>query len=132
MPRMSADVQIRRASARDFDALGEAWAAHLADQCVWIAEDTGQPLGFLSLRPDGYIDLAYIRPEAQGRGLFARLYAALEAEALRLALPRLWTDASLHAKGPFERAGFTIIAPETVIRGGEAFQRFRMEKILNG
>lgn len=158
---MGAHVQIRRASPRDFGALGEVfhaavrdgaaqyseaqraawspaprtgedWAAHLEGQAVWLAEDAGAALGFLTLRPDGYIDLAYIRAEAQGRGLFRRLYSQAEAEARRLALPRLWTDASLHAKGPFEGVGFTVIQPETVERGGETFLRFRMEKTLNG
>lgn len=161
MPRMDLDVQIRRANPRDFDALGEvfhaavrdgataysgaqraawspaprageAWANQLAAQAVWMAEAGSKALGFLTLRPDGYVDLAYIRPEAQGRGVFRRLFSALETEASRLGLPRLWTDASLHAKAPFESAGFTVIAPETVIRNGEAFKRFQMEKTLNG
>lgn len=159
---MSAHVQIRRAIPRDFGALGEVfhaavregaaqyseaqraawspaprggedWAAHLAGQSVWLAEDgSGAPLGFLTLRADGYVDLAYIRAEAQGQGLFRRLYSKLEAEARRCALPRLWTDASLHAKGPFESVGFAAAAPETVMRNGEAFKRFPMEKMLNG
>lgn len=158
---MDPHVQIRRASPRDFGALGEvfhaavrdgagqyseaqraawspapraggAWGAQLEGQAVWLAETAGAALGFLTLRPDGYIDLAYIRAEAQGRGLFRRLYDEAETEARRLALSRLWTDASLHAKGPFESVGFAIIQPETVTRGGETFQRFRMEKRLNG
>lgn len=158
---MGGDVQIRGASPRDFDALGEVfhaavregarlyspaqraawspaprsgtgWAAHLSGQHVWLAEREGQALGFLTLRADGYIDLAYIRPEAQGRGLFRKLYGEAEAQARRLGLSRLWTDASLHAKPPFESVGFTVSAPETVWRNGEAFKRFQMEKTLNG
>lgn len=158
---MDRDVQIRRANPRDFDALGEvfhvavregataysaaqrtawspaprsgeAWESQLAAQAVWMAEAGGSALGFLTLRPDGYVDLAYIRPEAQGRGLFRRLFHDLEAEARRLALPRLWTDASVHAKPAFESVGFTVIAPETVMWNGEAFKRFQMEKTLNG
>lgn len=162
MPRMGRDVQIRRASPRDFDALGavfhlavregasaytpaqreawspapkagDAWAGKLGTQAVWMAQaEDGAALGFLTLRPDGYIDLAYIHPGAQGQGLFRRLYDPLEAEALARALPRLWTDASLHAKGPFEAMGFTVTLPETVMRNGAAFKRFQMEKLLNG
>lgn len=160
MPRMTAHVQIRQARPEDFAALGrifhqavrggatlyseaqraawspavrpaEAWAAQLAGQMVWVGEADGLLLGFLTLAPDGHVDLAYIRPEAQGFGLFRRLYDALEAEARTRALPRLWTEASLHAKGPFEAMGFTVTAPEDVTRGGEVFRRFRMEKCLN-
>lgn len=45
---------------------------------------------------------------------------------------RLWTNASLHAKGPFEGAGFTAAYAETVERAGEQLKRFRMEKTLHG
>lgn len=158
---MDRDVQIRQANPRGFDALGEvfhaavrdgatayssaqreawspaprageAWASQLAAQFVWMAEGGGKALGFLTLTAEGNVDFAYIRPEAQGRGLFRKLYDEAEAQARRLALPRLWTDASVHAKPPFESVGFTVIAPETVMRNGEAFQRFQMEKTLNG
>ncbi len=161
MPRMTRDVQIRRANPGDFDALGEvlhaavqegagqytpaqraawspaprageAWAAHLGAQAVWLAETDGRPVGFLTLTPDGYVDLAFILAEAQGRGLFRRIYAALEAEAVQRGLTRLWTHASLHAKSPFETMGFTVIAPETVAVGAETFHRFHMEKRFDG
>lgn len=160
MPRMTAHVQIRQAKTDDFEALGrvfhravregatgyseaqraawspaprtgEDWAAQLSGQTVWVGGADDLLLGFLTLAPDGHIDLAYIRPEAQGFGLFRRLYDALEAEARARALPRLWTEASLHAKGPFEAMGFAVLAPEDVTRGGEVFRRFRMEKSLN-
>ncbi|WP_291200569.1 GNAT family N-acetyltransferase [Hyphomonas sp.] len=157
---MAAHVQIRRANPRDFDALGavfhaavrggataytqaqraawspapragEAWAAHLGAQAVWLAEDAGEALGFMTLTPEGYVDLAYIIAPAQGRGLFRQLYTALEDEARGARFARLWTDASLHAKAPFEAVGFVVTRPETVTRGGETFKRFRMEKILD-
>jgi putative acetyltransferase len=153
------DVQIRLADPGDFDALGEVfhdavrtgaeayserqraawspaprqgpdWHAHLGSQTVWLAEAGGPPLGFITLAPDGHVDLAYIRSDAQRRGLFRRLYAALEHEARRRSLTRLHTEASLHAKGPFLAAGFAVTEAETVERGGEHFTRFRMEKTL--
>jgi putative acetyltransferase len=161
MPRMTQHVQIRRASPADFDVLGgvfhaairegagqyteaqraawspapragEAWAAHLGAQSVWLGETGGRPLGFLTLTDEGYVDLAYILAEAQGQGLFRRLYDALEGEARRRGIVRLWTDASLHAKGPFEAVGFTAAYAETVERAGEQLKRFRMEKTLHG
>ena len=158
---MTRHVQIRRANPADFSALGgvfhaavrqgagqyteaqravwspaprsgEAWAAHLGAQTVWLAEAGGEPLGFITLTPDGYIDLAYILAEAQGQGLFRRLYHAAETDARGLGIVRLWTDASLHAKGPFEAMGFAVTHAETVERGGERLARFRMEKTLDG
>jgi putative acetyltransferase len=160
MHRMATHVQIRRATPRDFDALGEvfhaavhegagqyspgqraawspaprrgeSWHAHLGAQLVWLAEADGRPLGFMSLTPEGYLDLAYILAEAQGQGLFRRLYADLEDEARASGLVHLWTDASLHAKAPFEAVGFAVCYAETVSRSGETLKRFRMEKTLN-
>ena len=158
---MTRDVQIWRASPADFDALGEvfhaairegaglyteaqraawspaprageAWAAHLGAQAVWLAETDGRRLGFLTLTKDGYVDLAYILAEAQRQGLFRRLYDALESEARRRGIVRLWTDASLHAKGPFEAVGFAAAYAVTVERAGEQLRRFQMKKILHG
>ncbi|MBA3068641.1 MAG: GNAT family N-acetyltransferase [Hyphomonas sp.] len=160
MPRMRDDVQIRRANPADFDTLGavfhdavrqaatayseaqraawspaprrgEAWATRLGAQQVWLAEANGQALGFMTLAPDGHVDFAYIVRASQGQGLFRRLYAALETGAHHLGIRRLWTEASLHAKAPFEVMGFTVVFPESVERGGETFKRFRMEKELN-
>lgn len=158
---MTRHVQIRQATPADFDALGDvfhaavrdgagqyteaqraawspapragkAWAAHLAAQTVWLAETGDGPLGFITLTPAGYVDLAYILAEAQGQGLFRRLYGVLERQAKALGIARLWTDASLHAKGPFEAVGFAATSAETVERGGEQLARFRMEKTLHG
>lgn len=158
---MAAHVQIRRAAPRDFGALGEvfpasvregagqyteaqraawspdprsgeAWSAHLGAQSVWLAETESRPLGFLTLAAEGYIDLAYILPEVQGRGLFRRLCGALENEAFRLGIHHLRTDASLHAKGPFEASSFTATRAGMAVRSGERLKRFRMEKTLVG
>jgi putative acetyltransferase len=158
---MRDDVQIRRARPADFDALGgvfhaavregapayteaqraawspaprggAGWTDRLGSQLVWMAETDGRALGFLTLTPEGEVDLAYILAEAQGRGLFRQLYSALEAEAVHRGLTRLWTHASLHAKSPFESMGFTVTAPESVTLGAETFKRFHMEKRLDG
>ena len=155
---MTRHVQIRQATPADFIALGEvfhaavrrgagqytgaqraAWspapgsgearAAHLAAQTVWLGEAGG---GFITLMPAGYIDLAHNLAQAQGQGLFRQLFAEPEGEARALDMLRLWTDASLHAKGPFEAVGFTLSCACIAERGGEQQARFRMEKTLNG
>jgi len=158
---MALDVQIRLANTGDFGALGKvfracvregagpyteaqrtAWSpapragkarsAHPGAQSVWLAETESRPLGFLALAAEGYIDLAYILAEAQGQGLFRRPCGALENEAFRLGIHHLWTDASLHAKGPFEASSFTATRAGMAVRSGERLKRFRMEKTLVG
>lgn len=34
-------------------------------------------------------------------------------------------------EGPLSENGFAVTAPETVMRNGEAFRRFQMEKLLD-
>jgi putative acetyltransferase len=51
---------------------GEEWAARLEGQVIAIARDETRFVGFMTLAPQGYIDFAFIRPEAQGTGLFRR------------------------------------------------------------
>jgi putative acetyltransferase len=89
---MSGDVAIRPAGEGDFDALTEVWeraarSTHpfmsdedftdlvprirdllLPSMDVWLAEAGDRPLGFVGARDD-HVELLYIAPEAQGRGL---------------------------------------------------------------
>jgi putative acetyltransferase len=159
MHRMATHVQIRRATPRDFDALGvvfhdavshaflyseaqrtawspgprsgEQWAKKLGSQMVWQAESEGKSLGFMTLTQEGGIDLAFIRGEAQGRGIFTALFIEVFGMARQLAMPKLWTDASLHAMAPFTKVGFHIAYNETVELNGEKLSRSRMEMVLN-
>jgi putative acetyltransferase len=95
---MSGDVAIRPAGEADFDALTEVWeraarSTHqfmsdedfadlvprirdllLPSMDVWLAEADDRPLGFVGAR-DGHVELLYIAPEAQGRGLGPTLLA---------------------------------------------------------
>ena len=56
---------------------GPDWAARLCKQHIIVAERDGQIQGFMSIEPGGYVDFAYIRPVAQGSGLFRRLFDAV-------------------------------------------------------
>ena len=118
----------------------EAWMPHVPEPCkfadrlraqrVAVAQEQGDAVGFMTLTPDGYIDLAYVLPTHRGRGLFVKLYDKLEAEALLLGIQRLYTHASLMAQPAFHKVGFLIIQHETVERAGECLARAEMEKHL--
>lgn len=109
---------------------GDAWIARLNAQTIFVAESAGQIDGFMSLAQNGYIDFAYIRPRAQGTGMFRALFQAIEQLALQISEPRLWVHASLMAQPAFSAVGFQIKETETVELGGQYFQRFVMEKSL--
>ena len=97
---MDGRVSIRTASEADFDALTELWEqsarsshAFMADDefvelkphirdlllpsmDVWVAESGDETLGFVGARDD-HVELLYVAPGAQGRGIGPRLLAHL-------------------------------------------------------
>lgn len=108
---------------------GRDWHARLDRQVIALARDSTGIAGFVSLDAGGYIDFAYIRPEAQGTGLFRRLFDRIQTCSLERGDPRLWTHASLMAQPAFAAMGFEVVEHQTVEIGGESFNRAEMEKL---
>lgn len=156
---MTTGVQIRKATSRDYDALAEVmfdavrngpskyterqrqawvprlrggacWSARLVAQRIFVALRAADYLGFMSLADDGYIDFAYVRPSAQGTGVFGLLLQAVEELAFKKCEPMLWVHASLMAQPAFAAKGFTVRFRETVEIGDQRLARFEMEKRL--
>ena len=107
---------------------GEEWEARLAGQSIATALDNGRMAGLVSLAPGGYIDFAFIRPEAQGTGLFRRLFSEIEVLSHSQGEPRLWTHASLMAEPAFAAVGFAVVERQIVQIGNEHLKRAVMEK----
>jgi putative acetyltransferase len=109
---------------------GPEWDARLQGQDILVAEQDGKAVGFISLAEGGYVDFAYIRPEAQNSGLFRQLLVQIEKRAMEKGERRLWTHASLMAEPAFAKLGFTVRKRERVHLGGQDFDRCEMEKPL--
>jgi putative acetyltransferase len=109
---------------------GEEWAARLEGQVVAIARDETRAVGFMTLAPEGYIDFAFIRPDAQGTGLFRRLFGMIEDKARSQNERCLWTRASLMAEPAFAAVGFVVVERQVIQIGDQSFERARMEKLL--
>lgn len=151
--------RIRMATAEDYDALGDvmfdaihngpskyteaqsrawapaprqgpAWAARLAKQRIYVAEHQNKLLGFMSIERGGYVDFAYIRPSAQGSGLFRQLFQSVEDWAIAGGETNLSTHASLMAQPAFAAMGFVVDHHETVEVDGQSLARARMTKTL--
>lgn len=108
---------------------GSGWQARLDRQVIALARNSTGVAGFMSLDASGYIDFAYIRPEAQGTGLFRRLFERIETYSLDRGDERLWAHASLMAQPAFAAMGFNAVEHQTVQIGGVAFDRAEMEKV---
>ncbi|APX12806.1 GNAT family N-acetyltransferase [Tateyamaria omphalii] len=108
---------------------GQAWARKLAAQDVVVAEAQGAPVGFVT-REGAYVDLAFVLPEWQGRGVFSALYDRIEAGGRAAGLHRLRVHASLIAQPAFAAKGFALVRHERMERLGEYLDRAEMEKTL--
>jgi putative acetyltransferase len=87
--------------------------------------------GFSDLEPDGHVDMLYVHPDFQRRGIARALLQHIEKSARALDLRRLYTEASITARPAFEAVGFRVIVPQTVTVRGESMTNYRMEKRLD-
>jgi putative acetyltransferase len=123
---------IRRVNSRDYSPVQvAAWASDDIDTVRWfgrfsgrfvpVAEEDGRPVGFAELEPDGHIDRVYVSADHQRRGIGRQMLTSLVAEARRVGLARLFTEASITARPFFEAQGFTTLAPQVVTCRGADF-----------
>ena len=132
---MSPPVLIRRATPADADAVAKIsttarhtamptikwahtpeedrwWVAHLLlpNEEVWVAEQSGEILGFLALHSDeagAWVSQLYLKPGHWRQGLGTALLA--HAKSRHPACLRLWCfQANARARAFYERHGFTI------------------------
>jgi putative acetyltransferase len=109
---------------------GVEWESRLAAKDIAVGRDGGRIIGFMSIEGGGYIDFAFIRPDAQGSGLFRRLFELVEARARAANEARLWVHASLMAQPAFAAVGFSVVEHQNVQIGDQIFQRAMMERPL--
>jgi len=118
----------------------EAWAGKAPAPKAWekrfdgvsgvVAESSGGMIGFMTIDASGLIDLAFVHPDHTKTGVGRSMYHAVEIRARVLGAPRLRTFASEQAKPFFIRMGWTVGAPNTVIKGKVTLQNYKMFKSL--
>jgi putative acetyltransferase len=132
---------IRRVNCRDYSPTQvAAWASDYIDsgarfgrftgRFVPVAEEAGRPVGFAELEPNGHIDRVYVSADHQRRGIGQQLLAAVVAEAQRVRITRLFTEASITARPFFEAQGFAMLAPQMVRCRGVEFVNYQMVRQL--
>lgn len=132
---------VRQIASRDYTVSQiRAWAPDVIDQeqfgrrretrSTWVAESEGRIAGFSDLQPDGHVDMLYVHPDFQRRGVARALLRHIEETARTAGLRRLYTEASITARPVFEAMGFRAIAQQTVTIRGETMVNYRMEKRL--
>jgi putative acetyltransferase len=117
------------------------WAPKIPDGAKWLADllafetlvavdDDDVVIAWISMRPDGYIDMLFCAPEAAGRGIASGLYRTIERTARERTLPLLTAHASLLAQPFFLKHGWTLDAHELHRRNGVELPRAQMSKRL--
>lgn len=104
---------------------GRNWHLRLSRMDVRIVRGLRGPMGFVAMTPAGYVDFAYVAPQAQGRGYFRALIEDLIRDYPDLPMT---THASLHARPAFAALGFRVVYPETVLRQGQRLRRTFMAR----
>ena len=132
---------IRRVNSRDYapaqiaawasdDIDTESWFGRFTGRFVPVAEEAGRPVGFAELEPDGHIDRVYVSADHQRQGIGRQLLVAVEAEARRVGIGRIFTEASITARPFFEAQGFVVLAPQVVTCRGVEYVNYRMQRIF--
>ena len=106
------------------------WRRRLAALTTFVAMSWEELVGFSDLRDDGYVDHLFVHHRYQRQGIATALHAAVEGEATRRSLPRLFTEASITARPFFLRMGYHQLKQQTVTRHGVDLTNFVMEKLL--
>jgi putative acetyltransferase len=129
---------VREVAARDYrPAQIEAWVGGRLDfdermgkQVSFIAEKWERPIGFIRYDPPDRIDMAYVHPEHQRKGVASALLAELEREAQERGARVLQVEASITGRPFFEARGFIVLTPQIVTAQGQDFLNYRMMKRL--
>ena len=108
----------------------KAFAARRAAKPTFVAEYDGQVAGFTDLDGDGHIDMFYVSPDCQRRGVASAMLRFLAERGHSERRKRLFGEVSITARPVFERHGFKVLAYQTVQTNGQALGNYRMEKLL--
>lgn len=102
------------------------WAEKLRQETFLAAEGGGALLGFGALE-GAYLDLLYVLPDCQGRGVGSALCGFLEHLCPE---SRITVHASRTARPFFEAQGYRLVCSQQVERRGIMLENFVLEKDL--
>ena len=130
---------VRETASDDYnEAQIDAWAQADRDEWelarvsrpTWVAFVGDELAGFADLEKNGLVDMMFVHPEHQRKGVGTALLARIEAEADEAGMTALHTYASVNGRPFFEYCGFTMLLARAVVVRGQRFVQFVMEKVL--
>ncbi|WP_342562366.1 GNAT family N-acetyltransferase [Paenibacillus sp. FSL R7-0345] len=106
------------------------WKVALSQNLSYVAEINTEIAGFADMTQAGHLDRLFVHKDYQRQGVASALVSTLEAEARRLGLVEIDTEASITAKPFFEQSGYRVVRRQTVERRGVQLENFVMVKRL--
>ncbi|MCG6883951.1 MAG: GNAT family N-acetyltransferase [Silicimonas sp.] len=106
------------------------WRARLEAADTVVATEAEDPVGFMTMDDNGYLDLAFVLPDVMGKGVSDAIYAVLEGRARSRGIRCLSTQASLLAEPFFARHGWQVVRRQEVEMDGVVLANAWMEKRL--
>ena len=106
----------------------QAWANRLRTGGVFVADIDGCIAGFARAEDSGLVDLLYVNPDHERRGLGRELLHVACSWAAARGARMLKSDVSIAARPLFEAIGFRVETEQVVERRGVAFRTFRMAR----
>ena len=104
------------------------WHAAMLQRTSCVATVDGEPVAFSDVSPTGYIDMLFVSPCHQRRGVARRLLRYVEAQARGAQAAQLTADVSITARPFFERSGFLVEEERHPVKYGVQLTNFRMTK----
>ncbi|MGA9657579.1 MAG: GNAT family N-acetyltransferase [Asticcacaulis sp.] len=108
----------------------DAWLIRRASKPTFVAQIDDEIAGFSDLTDAGYIDMMFVHPQYQGKGVARALFARIMDVAQRKAIRMLETDASITARPFFKSCGFETLSSQEVAIGGQVLRNYRMRLSL--
>ncbi|MDR2332317.1 MAG: GNAT family N-acetyltransferase [Burkholderiaceae bacterium] len=96
----------------------QQWARRIRDINPFVAELSGELVGYADLQGRGYIEHFFVSGKHPGQGIGTRLMQHLLQEARARGIAELRSDVSRTAQPLFERFGFTVVELRSPTRRG--------------
>lgn len=129
---------VHAVNAKDYtDEQLNAWASGRVNLAEWdksflehitvVAVENDVIVGFGDIDKSGYLDRLYVHKDFQSQGIATALCDKLERS---ISAEKIFTHASVTAKGFFEHRGYKVVREQQVIRNGIYLTNFIMEKYI--
>lgn len=107
------------------------WDRDRATATTQVAELHGALVGFTDVDSDGHIDMLYVDPEYERRGIASILMSWVIETANAAGIVALTTHASITARPFFETHGFAVVEECQPVIHGVEFTNYLMKLVIH-